>query len=275
MSAPILSASPHEPTQVRAAIAAGARATGADFDFLLQTATRESALDPRAKATTSSAAGLFQFVEQTWLGLLARHGAEHGLGEASQAITRTASGRYEIADPAKRAEILALRYEPEEAARMAGELVRESAATLRGALSRAPTSGELYAAHFLGAGGAARLIDAAARTPDACAADLFPEAAAANRAIFYDGSGTARCASDVLARVTALPGDAAPAPTAEPPRLRGPLTLGLGQDGGEASIRYAPPPQAALRLTPDILMILSSLDPLAGRDEREADARAG
>jgi hypothetical protein len=41
--------------------------TGSDFDYLLSTATRESSLKPQAKASTSSAAGLFQFVGQAWL----------------------------------------------------------------------------------------------------------------------------------------------------------------------------------------------------------------
>ncbi|HLV85239.1 MAG TPA: transglycosylase SLT domain-containing protein [Devosia sp.] len=46
--------------------AAGDR-NGVDFDYLLQTAMRESSLNPQAKAQTSSAVGLFQFLESTWL----------------------------------------------------------------------------------------------------------------------------------------------------------------------------------------------------------------
>ena len=46
--------------------AAGDR-SGVDFDYLLQTAMRESSLNPTAKAQTSSATGLFQFLESTWL----------------------------------------------------------------------------------------------------------------------------------------------------------------------------------------------------------------
>ena len=53
---------------VEAAIRRASNATGVDADFLLKTARRESALNPSAKARTSSAAGLVQFIEQTWLG---------------------------------------------------------------------------------------------------------------------------------------------------------------------------------------------------------------
>ena len=41
-----------------------------DFDYLLQTAIRESSLNPTAKASTSSATGLFQFLDSTWLEVL-------------------------------------------------------------------------------------------------------------------------------------------------------------------------------------------------------------
>ena len=47
-----------------------ARETGADFEYLAQTAARESNFDPQAQARTSSAAGMFQFIEQTWLGMM-------------------------------------------------------------------------------------------------------------------------------------------------------------------------------------------------------------
>ncbi|MGL4729664.1 MAG: transglycosylase SLT domain-containing protein, partial [Bosea sp. (in: a-proteobacteria)] len=54
-------------TPVTMAIRDGAAKTGTDFGYLVRTAQRESALDPNAKARTSSATGLFQFIDQTWL----------------------------------------------------------------------------------------------------------------------------------------------------------------------------------------------------------------
>ena len=51
--------SPHALTQL-GHIRSASQATGADFDYLVQTAERESAFNARAQASTSSAAGLFQ-----------------------------------------------------------------------------------------------------------------------------------------------------------------------------------------------------------------------
>ena len=56
-----------------------AAATGSDFHYLLGTAMRESSLKPSAQSATSSAAGLFQFVDQTWLAWSKPHGAKYGL----------------------------------------------------------------------------------------------------------------------------------------------------------------------------------------------------
>ena len=52
------------------AIRQAASETGTDFDYLWRTAKRESGLDPSARASTSSATGLFQFTNQTWLSMV-------------------------------------------------------------------------------------------------------------------------------------------------------------------------------------------------------------
>lgn len=177
---------------VRAAIQRGARATGVDFSLLVETARRESALNPNARAGTSSATGLFQFIDSTWLDMVRRHGDAHGLGQQAAALAHGA-------DAATRRDILALRNDPEISARMAGELARENAATLQERLGRAPNAGELYAAHVMGPGGAVRLIEAAAQgAPDA--ASIFPREALANRGLFYD-HGVARSAQGLLQRL--------------------------------------------------------------------------
>lgn len=168
----------------RQIIESAARKTGANFDFLLQTAARESNFDPDAQARTSSAAGMFQFIEQTWLAMMARHGANHGHAELSAQIKTDDSGRYIVHDPAKREQVLALRFDLEIASVMAGELTSENAAQLRERIGRDPTTGELYAAHFLGASGAATLINLAQTNPDTNASNFFPEAAAANKPVF-------------------------------------------------------------------------------------------
>ncbi|HCH95135.1 MAG TPA: lytic transglycosylase, partial [Erythrobacter sp.] len=71
---------------MQSAIARAATRTGVDFDYLLAQAKLESGLDPSAKAGTSSATGLYQFIDSTWLRTLDRHGAKHGMEWADAAI---------------------------------------------------------------------------------------------------------------------------------------------------------------------------------------------
>jgi len=152
----------------------------------LATAQVESGLNPQAGAATSSARGLFQFIDQTWLGTIKQSGAQLGYGRYADAITKTASGHYQVSDPAMRAEILKLRNDPTANAVMAGAFTKANADYLATKLGRQPSEGELYIAHFLGAGGAARLISLAAGSPNAKSTDYFPNAANANSSIFYD-----------------------------------------------------------------------------------------
>jgi hypothetical protein len=186
---------------VEAAIQRASEATGVDFSFLIKTAGRESGMDPRAKAPTSSAAGLFQFVEQTWLGTLKQHGSKYGYARYADLITKGADGRYHVAGPEARKTVMDLRLDPHAASLMAGELTSDHAAYLRGRTGRAPTAGELYAAHFLGPQGSARLIEALKTRPGAAAASLFPDAAQANRSIFYR-DGRAATVAEVYANLS-------------------------------------------------------------------------
>src|SRR5262245_38395516 len=94
-----------------AAIASASRQTGSDFNYLLATAKRESNLDHTAKSKSSSASGLFQFIEQTWLSLIKRFGARHGLDGFADAISETGSGRYVVGSADAKSAILALRQD--------------------------------------------------------------------------------------------------------------------------------------------------------------------
>ncbi len=170
---------------VEAAIDRAAKATGVDFGFLMKTAGRESSFNPRAQASTSSAAGLFQFVEQTWLSTLKQHGAKHGYAGYADLITKGGDGRFHVKDGDARRSVMDLRLDPHAASLMAGELTSDHASYLKGRVGRAPTGGELYVAHFLGPQGSARLIEAVQSRPGTSAASLFPDAARANRSIFY------------------------------------------------------------------------------------------
>ncbi len=173
--------------------------TGTSFDYLLKTAQRESALNETAKAKTSSASGLFQFIESTWLETVKETGHRHGLGQYADKIERTASGHYKVSDPELRREILDLRKDPDISSRLAGELTQKNASYLRDKLGREPSDGELYIAHFLGAGGAGKLIGLAEGQPDLAANKVFAKQAAANKAIFHNSDGSARTVNEVYA----------------------------------------------------------------------------
>jgi hypothetical protein len=189
-------------TQVTGVIKQAANATGASFEYLLSAAKMESNLDPNAAASTSSARGLYQFIEQTWLGTVKEAGPSLGYGKYADAITKSASGTYSVNDPTMRNEILKLRDDPAVNAAMAGVLTQSNSFKLTGEIGRRPTDAELYMAHFMGVGGAAKLISSAEDNPQASAARLFPNAAAANRPIFYDRDGNARSVSEVYSVLT-------------------------------------------------------------------------
>ncbi|WP_086739935.1 transglycosylase SLT domain-containing protein [Erythrobacter colymbi] len=183
---------------VEAAIANAAQATSVDFNFLLAQAQVESAMDPDARAATSSATGLYQFIESTWLGTMKRHGARFGMGDVADQIAMTDSGNAWVADPARREAILALRNDPQIASLMAAGLAEDNRAYLMPILGRQPSHGELYLAHFLGAGAAGRFLSELQADPSQNAAALFARPAAANRGIFYAPDGSPRSLAQVM-----------------------------------------------------------------------------
>jgi hypothetical protein len=186
---------------VESAIQRASSATGVDFTFLMGAAKRESGFNPNAKAGTSSASGLFQFVDQTWLSTLKKHGSKYGYARYADLIQQGSDGRYRVTSDEARKAVLGLKLDPHAASLMAGELTSDHASYLRGRVGRSPTAGELYAAHFLGPQGSARLIEAANNSPGASAAAMFPDAAAANRTIFYR-DGRAATVGEVYANLT-------------------------------------------------------------------------
>jgi hypothetical protein len=186
---------------VESAIQRASSATGVDFTFLMGAAKRESGFNPAAKARTSSASGLFQFVDQTWLSTLKKHGSKYGYARYADLISQGSDGRYRVDGDEARKAVLGLKMDPHAASLMAGELTSDHASYLRGRVGRTPTAGELYAAHFLGPSGSAKLIEAATASPGASAAAMFPDAAQANKSIFYK-EGRAATVGEVYANLT-------------------------------------------------------------------------
>lgn len=184
-------------SRVSLAIGNASKRTGVPFDYLMAQARVESSLDPDAQASTSSAAGLFQFTRQTWLATLSQHGSNHGLDWAANAIKRGSDGQYRIADPQLRSQILDLRFDPNVSSSMAAEFADDNAQLLRNRFGEEPESVDLYLAHFLGAQGATDFLSAWRANPNAAAAPLNPAAAAANRSIYYNSDGGARSLDEI------------------------------------------------------------------------------
>ena len=181
-------------SEISTAIRKASAESGSPFELLMASAQMESGLRSDAKASTSSATGLFQFTEQTWLDAVRRHGAEHGMaGEASAIIDQ--GGRLSTADPELRQRILNLRTDPSVASALAADHMQDLSATLSAGLGRAATAGEVYLGHFLGAHGAQQIISAPQNQP---AANLLPEAARANTRLFYAPDGTPYTAAQFL-----------------------------------------------------------------------------
>ncbi len=177
-----------------------AEATGVSFEFLLAQANQESRLNPDARNRRSTAMGLYQFTTGTWLEMVKRHGAEHGLGKYADAITADKDGRWTIGDAGLKKEILDLRRDPKLSALMAGEYAKDNTEILEGRLGRKVSSHDLYLAHFLGPGGAIKVLQSRHQPEDQQA--QLPSAARANPEYFRDPqSGETRPLSDVYTTV--------------------------------------------------------------------------
>jgi Transglycosylase SLT domain len=198
--------------RVHTAIASAAQDTGVDFGYLLGQARIESSLNPRAKASTSTASGLFQFTKQTWFATIKQHGSEHGLGWAADHIASDAQGKFHITDPSMREAILNLRDQPEAASTMAAEFASDNAELLEQNLGRAAEPVDLYLAHFLGAGGAVQFLKAHDANPDGGAALILPKAAAANQQIFYRDDGSMHSFAEIRRSFADKLGITAPSP---------------------------------------------------------------
>ena len=180
-----------------------AQVTGVDPAYLMALADKESSLLPDNKARTSSAEGLFQFIESTWLEVLRRYGPKHGYTAEAGAI-RLVRGRPVVSDDKDREQILRLRRDPYLSALMAGEMINTHRETLAGKVARDPSFSELYIAHFLGVNGASRFVALLSDTPDKSAPEAFPSAAKANRTLFYAKADKAEAAPKAKAKPKAL-----------------------------------------------------------------------
>ena len=173
-------------------------ASGSDFGLLMAQAAQESGFNPDAKSSASSATGLFQFIDSTWLDMMHRFGAKYGQGALAQKISIDRHGKPHVADAATRHQILALRRDPALSAALAGEYAKLNKVEVERAVGHKVGRAELYMAHFLGAGGASHFLKALETNGATPAAKLLPEAAASNRSVFFEGeTGRARSVAEI------------------------------------------------------------------------------
>jgi len=189
--------------RVTQAIRQASAKAGVDFAYMLNKASQESSLNPTAKSSSSSATGLFQFIEQTWLRTVKTYGEKYGLGDYASRIAIGADGVARVTDSQCKKAILDMRKDPSLSACMAAELTNENKSALQGEVGGKIGATELYLAHFLGAGGAAGFLKAMRANPNATAADVLPSAASANPSVFYDKAGQACSLSQIYNRFAA------------------------------------------------------------------------
>lgn len=158
---------------VKETVIEAAKMVGVDPNIAVSTVAVESGFNPKAQASTSSASGLYQFIQRTWNETVSKHGSKYGLTPAT-------------ADPldAKTNAIMGAHY------------LKDNVQLLNNKIERDVGPTEMYLAHFLGPAGASKFIQSLDQAPDQPAAAVMPQAAQSNRAIFYD-QGQARSTAQV------------------------------------------------------------------------------
>ena len=156
---------------VKDTIISAAKLVGVDPALMAGVAAVESGFNPGAKASTSSASGLFQFINSTWSAMIKKYGSKYGIPNNASPM----DGRINS--------ILGAAY------------IKENAQIVKG-IKGGVNPADVYMAHFMGGGGVRKFLTAMRSNPNASAAALFPDAAKANKSIFYN-NGTARTLQEV------------------------------------------------------------------------------
>lgn len=181
--------------KITSAIESAAEKTGVGFSYLLQQANVESSFKTDVKAKTSSATGLYQFTEGTWLETVRDHGADYGLGNLAGKISDNGT----VSSKATKNQILALRKDPTVSAEMAACYASDNKDYLQSTVGGKIGSTELYMAHFMGPSGAAKFLNKMQDNPDAIGAKSFSDAACSNKSVFYTETGKPRTLSEIYA----------------------------------------------------------------------------
>ena len=151
---------------IKKIVSDAAAIVGVDQGVALSTVAIESSFNPNAKAPTSSASGLYQFIKRTWGEMTRKYGPQYGMDPATMDV-----------------------FDPKANALMGAHYIKDNMAYMaKNTGDPNVTATDTYAAHFLGPAGATQLINAVNRNPGASAPDMMPKEAAANRDIFFNGT---------------------------------------------------------------------------------------
>lgn len=161
---------------------------GVDAGYLGATATleyggqfkKDGKTDYGVKSDTSSATGVYQFTQQTWRDTTNNPGVKAVLA---------ANGFPNVNDDTRK--------DPLASTIAAAALASQNKSVLTSVLHRDVSNSELYMAHFFGADDAAKFLSNYVTNRDAPAASITPQAAASNKAIFYNPDGKPRTVAQV------------------------------------------------------------------------------
>lgn len=142
-----------------------------DPNYYTRLSEIESNNNPQARSKTSSASGRFQFIKSTWEGLTKKYNLPYSLED---------------------------RFDSEKSKKVAELYTQENANYLKNNLGITPNNTDLYAAHFMGVGGASKLLSTLRNNPNASAYEVATSAQInANKPIFLRKDGTVKTAKEV------------------------------------------------------------------------------
>ena len=178
------------PTLAAGPIRMASDQSGADFTYMMKLAEAESSFVHTAKASTSSATGLYQFIEGTWSYMILNYGGKHGLGYFGPQVEtyKDELGRDQarVPNPLIRQALLDMRSNPQLAALFSADFQDENKAKEACYVDGTVTRTDLYLAHFLGPSDAVWFITEMKKDPKQSAPDTFPEEANYNQNVFYE-----------------------------------------------------------------------------------------
>jgi len=167
-----------ESLTVQQAIEEASKRVGVDAGILTAFAYKESTFEAGAKASTSSAAGLFQFLKGTWKQVVGAYGDMYGVSQDASPL------------------------DPLAAAIMGAAFIKHEIYPSISKVVPNPTVTDLYLGHFMGPSAGAHWLKNYKDNPNALAYLDWPDAAASNQWVYYDKGGNPRTYAEIYSIFT-------------------------------------------------------------------------